>query len=158
LCHVFSTIAHTGSYLPILNMLFNDSEPLLVIILTDWNLRLDVVHIFLDAMQLLDLGLTPCNEISWLTLPQLQWFGYCSFYLTLVLIGCRSNIINYFHIYIAPPWLLMSCSLFEKSIYSFHMTVLIHNLCNVLSTIMMNSLACWFLSSKIWSLKYCPYT
>jgi hypothetical protein len=57
-------------------------------------------------------------------------------------IGCRSNIINFFHIFLAPPCLLMSCSLFENSFYSFHMTVLIHILCNVLIAITVNSLAC----------------
>jgi hypothetical protein len=35
---------------------------------------------FLDAMQPLDLGLTPHNEISRLTLAQLQQFGYYDFY------------------------------------------------------------------------------
>jgi hypothetical protein len=56
--------------------------------------------------------------------------------------GYRSNIVIFFHIFLVPSWLLMSCSLFEKSFYYFYMTVLIHILCNVLSAITMNSLAC----------------
>jgi hypothetical protein len=35
-----------------------------------------------------------------------------------------------------------TCSLSEKSIYSFHRTIFIHILCNVLSTITVNSLVC----------------
>jgi hypothetical protein len=120
------------------------------------------VPIFLDAMQPLALGLTHHNKISRLTLSQLQRVGYCdlcyfiSFCLTLVplgdflhnscfsdkFIGCRSNFVIFFHIFLTPPWFIMSCSLFENNLYSFDMTVLIHILCNVLSTIMVNSLAC----------------
>jgi hypothetical protein len=39
----------------------------------------DPEHVVLDAMQPLALGLTPRNEISRLTLPQLQRVGYCGF-------------------------------------------------------------------------------
>jgi hypothetical protein len=58
------------------------------------------------------------------------------------LIGCRSNVVNFFHIFLALSCLLMSCSLFEKSIYSFHMAAFIHIFCIVLSTITVNSLVC----------------
>jgi hypothetical protein len=64
-------------------------------------------------------------------------------------IGCRSNTVNFLYILLASPWLLMSYNLFENSLYSFYMAVLIHILRNVLSTITVNSLACWFLPSKI---------
>jgi hypothetical protein len=40
-------IEHTESYLAIMNTLFSDSEPLLVIIPHDWDFYLDVVSIFL---------------------------------------------------------------------------------------------------------------
>jgi hypothetical protein len=121
---------------------------------TDWDSRLDVVPIFLNAMHPLDLGLTPHNGIPRLTLPQLQRVGSCSFcyfmsfyweiflhdsYFSDKLIRCRSNVVNSFHIFLVPPWLLMSCSLFEKNIYSFYMAVFIHILCNVLSTITVNN-------------------
>jgi hypothetical protein len=85
-------IAHTESCLAILNTLFSDPKPLFVSIphrLT----RLDVVPIFIDAMQPLDPGLTPHNEISRLTLLQPHRVGYrdfCyfgSFCWTLVLLG-----------------------------------------------------------------------
>jgi hypothetical protein len=42
---------------------------------TDWGIRLDIIFIFLHAIQPLDLGLTPRNEIL-----RLQRVGYCSFY------------------------------------------------------------------------------
>jgi hypothetical protein len=111
--------------------------------------------IFLDAMQPLDSGLTPHNGIPRLTLPQLQRVDYYSFCYFVSfcweislhdscfsdeLIACRSNVIIFFHIFLTHPWFLMSCSLFEKNIYYFHMTVLIHILCNVLSTITMNNM------------------
>jgi hypothetical protein len=81
-----------------------------------------------------------------------------NFYFSYVLMGCRRNIINFFHKFLIPSWLLMSYSLFEKSLYYFYMTVLIYILCNVLNTKMVNNFVYWFLSFKIWSLKNCPYT
>jgi hypothetical protein len=65
----------------------------LSLFLTGWDLRLDVIPIFLDAMQSLDIGLTPCNGIPHQTLHQLQPVGYCgfcyyvSFYWTPILLG-----------------------------------------------------------------------
>jgi hypothetical protein len=64
-------IAHTGSYLAILNTLFSDSEPLFVIIPHRLRPPLDVVPIFLDAIRPLALGLTPRKGITRLTLSQL---------------------------------------------------------------------------------------
>jgi hypothetical protein len=111
-------------------------------------------------MQSIALGLTPRNRIfsadtfsavtGWLlrfSLFRVLPLDTCSVgrFLCMIsifsdeFIGYRSNVVNFFHIFLVPPWLLMSYSLFKKSLYSFDMAVFIHILCYVLSTITVNN-------------------
>jgi hypothetical protein len=101
-----------------------------------------------------------CNslviEVSIISLFCLQ-ISLNDSYFSYVLMGCRSNVLNFFQKFLTTLWLLMSCRLFKKSLYSFHMIVFIHILCNILSIKTVNSLVYWFQSFKICSFKNYPY-
>jgi hypothetical protein len=65
----------------------------------------------------------------------------------------------FFQIFLTSPWLLMSCSLFEKSIYLFFIWQSLYIFCAMCWVQKWwTTSRCWFLPFKIWSLKNCPYT
>jgi hypothetical protein len=119
LCHVFSMIVHTGSYLVTLNTLFSDFKSLLVIIPHRLRSPSRYYDYFFDIMRSLIVGLTPHNEILLLTfimLVSLQHLNYISafigrFFLNdycppYVLMRCWPDVIDFFQIVIAPPYFL----------------------------------------------------